>query len=69
MYSQYSGPMYDMRVLDIRTRLVHAATLGKAGHYEYEYELACERRIDQQELFKRESTEVLTCLGCLWVAS
>ena len=63
----FSGPMYDIRVLDIRTRLVHAATLGKVGHYDYDYELACERNINRQELFRREPTEVLSCFGCLAV--
>ena len=61
--------MYDIRVLDVRTRLVHAATLAKSGHYDYVYELACERRIDQADLFRREPTEVLSCFGCLGACS
>jgi hypothetical protein len=58
--------MYDVRVLDIRTRLVHAACFEKAGRYEYGYELACERRIRQEELFPTKEVVVL-CLGCLAV--
>ncbi len=61
-----SGPMYDLRVLDIRTRLVHAATLDKVGHYDYDYELACETRVKREELFQSKDP-MLSCLGCLAV--
>lgn len=65
---------YDRRAREQYTRLVHATTLEKSGHYDYTEYTACGRSTNwrgnhEPMFFDIEPNEPVTCLLCIGAMS
>lgn len=58
---------HDKRVIDLRTRLVHAAELEKEGHYNYTTRTACgfSTSYKPMEFWDRPKDEPVSCMACI----